>query len=452
MKIIVVGCGKIGTALVEVLAGEGYDIVAVDDNAAVVSQIGNIYDVMCLCGNGTDCDTLSEAGVKNAELVVATTASDELNMLTCFLARRMGAKHTIARIRNPEYSDKSLVFMRQQLNLSLALNPEMLAAREINNILKLPSAVNIETFSARNFEMVELQLKPDSVLDGMRLIDIRRKYSGNYLICVVQRGEEVYIPDGKFQLRGGDRIGLTAAPNEIQKLLRKLGLLQKQARNIMILGGSTTAFYLSKMLIAEGSDVKIVERDEQRCRIISSALPEVTVINGDGASQELLLEEGISSMDAFVALTGMDEENILISYFAYTQSVSKVIAKINRQELASMASRLGMECIISPRNITANVVSRYARAISNSMGSGIETLYRLMDGETEALEFNVQAGLACIGKPLKELTLKPGILIAGILRGRKPIIPNGDDMMAEGDKVVVIAARQRLNDLSDILQ
>ncbi len=452
MKIVVVGCGKIGAAIVEGLSAEGYDVVAVDDDDAVLAQISNIYDVMCLCGNGADCDTLAEAGVKNAELVVATTGSDELNMLICFLARSMGALHTIARIRKPEYNDRNLTFMKQQLNLSLALNPERLAAREMCNILRFPSAVNVETFSARNFEMVELRLKQDTVLDGMTLAEVRRKYEGNYLICAVQRADKAYIPDGSFVLRGGDRIGLTAAPNEAAKLLKKLGLLQKQARSVMILGGSKTAVYLARLLIAGGCDAKIVEMDAERCTHISSAVPEATVINGDGASQELLLEEGLASMDAFVALTGMDEENILISCFASQQNVPKVITKVNRPEFAAMAERLGLECIISPKKITVNVATLYARAISNSEGSSIETLYRLMDGEIEALEFSVQPGFTGMGVPLKDLKLRPGVLIAGIIRGRKPIIPGGGDCIQEGDKVVVIAAKQHLGALEDILK
>ncbi|MFA6948672.1 MAG: Trk system potassium transporter TrkA [Eubacteriales bacterium] len=452
MKIIIVGCGKIGTTIIASLVAEGHDVVAVDDNPSAIAEISNIYDAMCVCGSGADCETLTEAGVDKVELFVAVTGSDELNMLSCFIAKRMGAKHTIARIRNPEYNDSSLGFMRAQLDLSDSINPEQLAAQELYNILKFPSAVNIETFSARNFEMVELRLKPDSQLNGMRLMDMRKKYQANFLVCAVARDEKIYIPDGKFELRSGDRIGLTAAPNEIQKLLKMLGILQKQARSVMILGASRTAYYLAKLLIAGGNTVKIIERDPKRCQEFCTSLPGAVMICGDGAQQELLLEEGIRSMDAFVALTGMDEENILISFFASSQNVSKVISKVNRGELASMAEKLGLDCIVSPKKIISDVLTRYARALQNSVGSNVETLYKLMDGKTEALEFNVQPDLKFLATPLRDMTFKPDILIAGIIRGRKTIIPSGEDVIMSGDKIVVLAAGQQLHDLSDIIR
>jgi trk system potassium uptake protein TrkA len=452
MKIIVVGCGKIGTTIISSLVSEGHDLVALDSDPAVIAGITNIYDVMGVCGNGADCEILKEAGIDKTELFVAVTGSDELNMLSCFLAKKMGAKHTIARIRNPEYNDSSLGFMKQQLGLSMAINPELLAAQELFNILKLPSAVKIETFSGRNFEMIEIRLKDDSALNGMKLSELRGRYKAKFLVCTVQRGDQVCIPDGNFELKSGDKIGLTASPAEIQKLLRAMGVLQKQARSVMILGGSRTAYYLAKMLSSIGNSVKIIEQDRQTCRELCDALPKAVIINGDGAQQELLLEEGIRSLDAFVALTGMDEENILISIFAASQNVSKVISKVNRDELASMAEKLGLDCIVSPKKIISDILVRYARALQNSLGSNVETLYNLMDGRAEALEFNVRSDSRLTHIPLKELRLKPNVLIAGIIRDRKTIIPAGEDMILPGDKVVVLAAGQRLQDLSDILK
>ena len=451
MKIIIVGCGKIGITILSSLVSEGHDIVAIDANAATISEITNIYDVMGVCGNGVDSDILEEAAVAKAELFVAVTGSDELNMLSCFLAKKLGAKNTIARIRNPEYNDRSLAFMRQQLELSMSINPELLAAHELFNILKFPSAVKIETFSHRNLEMIEMRLKPDSALDGIKLHELKEKYRTKVLVCCVQREDEVYIPDGSFVLRSGDKIGLTASPAEIQKLLRAMGELQKQAKNVMLLGGSRTALYLADMLTGIGSNVKIIERDEKTCTELCEALPKAVIINGDGAQQELLLEEGLPSLDAFVSLTGMDEENILISIFAASQKVPKVISKVNRDELASMAVRLGLDCIVSPQKIIADVLVQYARALQNSLGSNVETLYKLMDGKAEALEFNVRSDFRQINVPLKELKFKSNILIAGIIRYRKTIIPAGDDVILPGDRVIVIAANQRLSDLSDIL-
>ena len=451
MKIVVVGCGKIGSDIIARLVKEGHDIVAVDRNQTFVNNITNIYDVMGLCGNGADSDILKEAGVETAELFVAVTGSDELNMLSCFLARKLGAKNTIARIRDHEYNDQSLGFLKENLELSMAINPELLTAKELFNILKFPSAVKIETFSRGNLEMIEFRLKPDSVLDGMTLMEMRDKHKAKVLVCYVQRDDEIFIPDGNFALKSGDRIGLTASQNELEKFFRSLGTFKKRAKNVMIMGGSRTALYLAEMLTRIGSSVKIIEINADVCEQLSDALPEAVIIHGDGAQQELLLEEGIDSLDAFVALTGMDEENILISIFAASKNVPNVISKVNRDALDRMAQNLGLDCIVSPHKIIANVAMSFARALQNSLGSNIETLYQLADGKAEALEFNVKSDSKVINIPLKALQLKQSILIAGILRGQKTIIPAGDDMILEGDNVIIIAAEHRLQDLDGIL-
>ncbi len=452
MNIIVMGCGKIGTTIVESLIAEGHDVTAIDKNPDVITEITNVYDTMGVCGNGADCDNLSDAGIENADLFVAVSASDELNMLSCFIAKKMGAKHTICRVRNPEYNEKELNFMRQHLEISMAINPEALAGKALYNLLKLPSAVKVDTFSGKNFEMVELRLKDDSKLAGLSLIELRKKYKANYLVCVVQRGDEVFIPDGSFVLAAGDKIGVTAPVMELQKLMKEAGIQQKQARNVMIMGASRTAYYLSKLLLGSGNSVKIIERDKDRAAHVSDILPEAVVLHGNGAEQELLLEEGIRSTDAFVALTGMDELNILISCYANSQNVPKVISKVNRQELADMASKLGLETIVSPRKIIADILVRYARALENSLDSQMETLYKLMDGKVEALEFNVLPDSKLIDIPLRDLRLKEGILIAGIIRGRKSIIPSGNDMILAGDRVIIIAAGRRIQNLSDTIK
>ncbi len=451
MNITIVGCGKIGRSMVEILTAEGHDVLVIDNDPTVLNKTTDIYDVMGVCGNAVDCDTLTEANVNNTDILVATTDSDEMNMLSCFLAKKLGAKHTVARIRNPEYNDQSLGFLRQHLNLSISLNPEFLVAEEIANILQLPSAVKIERFSRRNIEMVEIILPQDCPLDGINLIKMREKYRANYLICTVQRDNKVFIPDGHFVLKQGDRIGLVATHSEIAKLLGWLGLLRKQAKSVMILGGGKTSYYLAKKLINLGVDVKIIEERIERCEFLASELPEAVIIHGDGAQQELLLEEGISSMDAFVCLTGMDEENIMLSIYASMQNVPKVVAKINREELLTMAEKLGVETIVSPAALTTNIIVRYARALENTKGSNVETLYKLMDGKAEALEFNVKSDSSVIGIPFKNIKLKPNVLIAGITRGRSTIIPSGNDMIMSGDRVIVISAEQRLHDLDDIL-
>lgn len=452
MKIIIGGCGKIGQTLLSALTAEGHDVVAMDNDPAVIAQITNIYDVMGVCGNAADCETLEDADIAETELFIAVTPSDEVNMLSCFLAKRMGAQYTIARIRNPEYNDGSLGFMKQELGLSMAINPEQLAAKELFDLLKMPSAVKIETFAGRAFELIELRLKDDSPLDGMMLKDLREKYKTKVLICVVQRGEEVHIPSGNFVLKSGDRIGLTAVPYEMEKFLSTIGMLKKQARNIMLLGGSRTAWYLAKMLEETDSSVKIIDKSEKVCEELSETLRDATIIHGDGSEHELLLEEGLRSADAFVSLTGMDEENILISLYASQQKVPTVISKVNRNELVTMADHLGIDSIVSPKKVVSDVLLQYARALDNSRGSNVETLYKLMDDQAEALEFGVGTDSRLTNIPLRDLALKPGILIAGILRGRQTIVPGGNDCIRPGDKVVVIAANQRLADLSDIIK
>ncbi len=454
MKIIIVGCGKIGETLLQNLEAEGHDITVVDRNQKVINEVSNIYDVMCVCGNGVDNDTLSEAEVSKADLLISVTDSDEINMLICFIAKKMGASYTVARVRNPEFNDKRMGQVKQYLDLSLTINPEFLAALEIFNILKLPAAINIETFSRRNFSMIELVLKEGTHLDGMSLIELRKKYNLNFLISVVKRGDEVYIPDGNFVLKTGDHICLTANFVEIQKLLKVLGLAKKQSKSVMILGASTTSYYLAKMLLRSGSDVTIIDKDINRCNKFAEILPGAVIINGDGAEQDVLLEEGITSVDAFASLTGIDEENILISFFAQSQNVPRVIAKVNRNELASMAEKLGLDSIVSPKKAVSNVITSYARALQNTLGSNVETMYKLMDGSVEALEFNVQSDFKGQHIALKDIKLKKDVLIAGIIRKRKAFVPTGDDEIVAGDKIIVIAKSDvhRMNDLSDILR
>ena len=452
MNIIVNGCGKIGKTILASLVAEGHNVVAIDNNVDVITEITNIYDVMGVCGNGTDSDILLEAGVKNTELMISMTGSDELNMLSCYLAKKLGAQYTIARIRNPEYNDKGLNFMREQLDLSLTLNPELLASVELYNILKLPSAAKVETFSAKKFEMVEIKLKPDSPLDSIKIMDLRNKFKAKFLISAVGRGEEVYIPDGNFVLKSGDRICISATSSEIMRFLKELGTQQSPAKKIMILGGGKLAFYLAKKLCEGSNNITIIEKSHDVCEKLCEALPKATIVNADGTDQEVLLEEGLLSVDAVVSLTGMDEQNILMSAFAQTKGVPKVITKINRESLIPMAESWGLDTIISPKTTVSNVVVQYARALENSQDSSMETLYKIMDDKVEVLEFIVKDDFAKCNTAFKELSLKPNTLVAGIIRNRKIIIPSGDDMFIPRDKVIILAANQRINKLSDILR
>lgn len=454
MNIIIAGVGKIGLAVISVLVKEGHNVTVIDKSRDIITEVTNIYDVMGVCGNCADCETLEEAGIDKAEIFIAFTDSDEMNMLSCFLAKKMGAKHTVARIRNPEYNDRSLGFMRQQLDLSMSVNPELLVAQELYNILKIPSAFKVEYFARRSLEMIEMKLKSDSPLCGKKLSKLREKQNVEFLIGAVLRDGRVIIPDGSFELSAGDIISVAATPGDMHKLLKSFGITTRQAKSVMLLGGSKTAYYLSKMLLSSGNEVKIIEKDTRRCEELSDVIPKAVLINGDGSQQELLLEEGLRSLDAFVALTGMDEENILMSIFASNQNVPKVISKVNRAEMAKMAEKLGLDCIVSTKSITSDIILRYTRALENSLGSSsIEALYKIMGGKVEALEFKVKEDAKLIGVPIKDLKIKPGILIAGITRvSRKTIIPSGDDCIMQDDRVIILSAESRIAKLSDILR
>lgn len=452
MNIVIVGCGNIGRAILSSLLGEGHNITAVDKDSELVKQISDIYDVLCVTGSGTDYDTLGEAGVEHADLVVTCTSSDELNMISCLIAGKMGAKHTIARIRNAEYRGQSLNFLQQCLELSTSFNPDYIAAEELHNVLQFPSVDKIEYFSRRSFEIIQLRLREDSPFCGINLSDLRRIHKAKFLICAVERDGTVTIPRGDFILQAGDRIELTAARTETQRLLRTMGILQKQARNVMILGASHIGFYVAHQLKESGTKVKLIDRDHDRCEQVREKLEGCSVICGDGTQQELLLQEGLRSMDAFCALTDMDEENILLAYYAASQGVPKVITKINRPELMAIAAKLGLDTIVSSRTASSNVVTRYARALQNSMGSNMESLYRLLDDKAEALEFHVEDDFPQLGKPLKDMNLKNNVLVAGISRGRRSLIPSGDDVILSGDRVVVFAAGTHIDKLSDILR
>lgn len=452
MKIIINGCGKIGKVILASLVAEGHDVVAIDKDPQVLDDITNVYDVMGVCGNGTDSDILLEAGVDSVDLLVAVTGSDEFNMLSCFLAKKLGAKNTIARIRNPEYNDKSLTFMREQMDISLTINPEQFAAVELFNILKLPSAAKVELFGSKKFQIIEIKLKSDSKLDGLKIMDIRNKFKARFLISAVCRGEEAYIPDGNFVLKSGDRICISATTSEIVRLMKEIGIQQQPAKKIMILGGGKLAFYLAKKLSEGNNSVTIIEKKPEVCEVLCEALPKVTVVNADGTDQEVLLEEGLLSVDAFVSLTGMDEQNILMSAYAQTKGVPKVITKVNRSALMPLAESWGLDTIISPKMTISDILVRYARALEDSQGSSVETLYKLMDDKVEALEFIVKDTFSKCEIPFKELTLKPNTLVAAIIRNRKTITPTGDDMFMAGDRVIIVAANQRINTLSDILR
>lgn len=451
MKVMISGCGRIGTAILESLIKERHQIVVVDTNAKVIQSITDKYDVLGIVGNGASYQTLLTAGADKIDLFISVTASDEFNMLSCFVAKKMGAKNTVARIRNSEYNNDSFEFVKKELGINVIINPELLTAQTIFNILDLPSATNVETFSASSTEMIELTVNDNSKIIGVPLYELRKKHKQNFLVCLVQRENEVYIPNGSFTIQAGDKIGLFAPKSQTRKLLSEFGLEFKPIKSVMIVGASKTAYYLSKLLASAKLSVKVVDINLNKCQNFSEEIEGISVVLGDGTSQDLLNEEGIAKTDAFVALTGKDEQNVLMSIYSKNKNVKKVITKITRDEIFDISNDLGLETVITSKSLVANVLVRYARALENSASGKIETLYSLFSGVAEASEFEVFEDFKYIKIPLKDLKISNSTLIAGIIRGSQIIIPGGEDVILPGDKVIVITAGKSLLELDDII-
>lgn len=453
MKIIIVGVGKVGLALTKHLSREN-KVTIIDQNPQLVDNIINIYDVMGVCGNGASYDVQKEAEADKADLLIATASSDEINILTCLVAKKLGIPHTIARIRNPEY-EKQLRFMREELGLSMSINPEKATAREIARVLRFPAAMKLESFSKGRLELVEYRLPENSALHGMQLSDLYRNIRVRVLICAVSRRDETYIPSGDFVLQAGDKIYLTAAPHELEHFFRHLGVFRGRASSVMIVGASKLCYYLASQLIDMGMSVKIVDQNRQRCVEIEERLPKALVIVGDGTDSELLQEEGIGQIDAFVAITGLDEANILMSMSAARQSRDcKVVAKINRRSLMELVSTEGMiDSVVSTGAVTTELILKYIRSMKNATGSQVKTLHRIVDEKVEALEFGIKENYPFVGVPLRDLRIKSGILVAGIVRrSGRIVIPTGDDVINQGDDVIVVATDTGIQDIWDIFQ
>lgn len=454
MRIVVVGLGKVGRALTAQLVAEEHDLVVIDQNQEIIDNIVNIYDVRGVAGNGGCYGVQKEAFEGGADLLIATTSSDEINILSCLVAKKIGTRHTIARIRNPEYT-KQLRFMRGELGLSMVINPEQATAREIARVLRFPSAIKREQFCRQRFELVEYRIGADNPLVGMPLADLYRNIRVKILICAVARGQDTIIPSGSFELQAGDKIYLTASPRDLETFFRKLHLFKERANNIMIVGAGRMTYYLVRELQDVQKRVTVIDNNYARCQDMSEKFPGVLVIHGDGADSELLSEERINEMDAFVALTGMDETNIILAMYASQFNSCKVVAKINRPSFADLAAANNLvDSVVSTAAVTSEAITRYVRAMQNSIDSdNIKTLHRLVGGRVEALEFNVGPGLPFLGKPLKELQLKDGLLIVGIVRRNgQTVIPSGDDMLSEGDDVVVVTTDTTLHALRDIVK
>ena len=454
MRIVVVGAGKVGRVLTEQLAAEKHDIVVIDQDTDLIESLVNIYDVRGVAGNGGCYDVQKDAFEDGADLLIATTSSDETNILACLVAKKLGTPHTIARIRNPEY-EKQLHFMREELGLSMVVNPEKATAREIARVLRFPSAIKREQFCRQRFELVEYRINEGNPLEGLQLSDLYRNIRVKILICAVARGQQTIIPTGATVLQKGDKIYLTASARELESFFRKLNIFKARANNIMIVGASRIAYYLVKELQDIQKRMTVIDSNAARCQAMSEKFPGVLVIHGDGADSELLSEERISEMDAFVPLTGLDETNIILAMYANQFPNCKVVAKINRPSFADLANQKGLvDSVVSTAAVTSETIARYVRAMQNSFDSdNIKTLHRLVGGRVEALEFNVGPGLPFIGVPLKDLNLREGMLVAGIVRQNgAPVIPSGADALQEGDDVVIVTTDTTLHALRDIVK
>ena len=451
MKIVIIGDGKVGYKLAKQLSEENYDIVMIDSNAKKLKEAMNKLDIFCITGDGVSVEVQKEADVPNADLLIACASTDELNMLSCLIARRLGAKHTIARVRNPIYYQQ-IDLLKEDLRLSMAVNPELTVAGEISRVLIFPEVSKMETFMKGRVELVEFTLGENHAVVGKTLAEIYKAYKIKILVCAVQRGEEVLIPDGDCVLKPGDKLHIAASHNEIEDFFRKIGNRKNKVKKVMICGGGHVGYYLAKQLCALGMQVKIIEMNLARCETLLELLPDgVTVINGDGTDHELLDEEGLEDTDAFVSLTGMDEENIITALYAKTKGVGKIVAKVNEDSRAQMVEELGLTSMVSTKSATADAILGYVRARQNSFASAnVETMYRLVDGRVEALEFIVKQDTDYTGIPLKDLRIKANNLIACIGRKRKIIIPHGKDCILPGDSVIIVTKDKRIQDIKDI--
>ena len=443
MKIIIVGFGKVGSTLTEQLYSEGHDVVVVDLLEKKLETAVSDYDVMTVQGNGASYNVQLEAGVEEADLLIAVTASDELNLLCCLIARKAGQCHTIARVRNSMYN-KEINFIKEQLGISMIINPELATAREIAKLLRFPSAIQIDTFARGRAELLKFKLRPEFGLDGLRVMDIMEKLNCDVLVCGIERKEEVTIPNGNFVLRDHDNVSIMATPQNASKFFSKIGVNTHRVKDTLIIGGGKITYYLAHQLLDMGIRVKVIENDKDRCLQLSNLLPKANILYGDGTDETLLLSEGLHNTQSVVSLTNFDEENLLISLFAMKHSNAKIIAKVNRITFNDIINELDIGSVVYPKYLTANYILKYVRATQNAQGSNVETLYKILDKRAEALEFCIRENSPVVGVPLMELNLKDNLLLCCINHKGKIIIPRGQDSIQVGDTVMVVTTNTGL--------
>ena len=451
MKIIIIGLGSIGRSILKNLSGEGHTITIIDENKDLIENLIEKYDVSGVVGNGACMDIQQEAGAEDTDLVIALTRNDELNIFACLVSKRLGVHNTVARVRNPDYR-KQIGQMQDDLGISMVVNPERETANEIFNLINLPSVASMEHFAQGKVLLVEVIAKDGCALIGESLISLGQKLRSKVLVCAVQRGDEVIIPAGNFVIQHGDRIHFTADAKMLGSFLEEVNLVKSPLKNVMIVGGGKIGYYLADALSQKKYTVKLIEENPAKAEDLADSLPKVIVSCGNGTQHDLLIEEGIEAMDAFVALTDVDEENMIVSMFANKKNVRKAITQIENDDLFGMLDELGIDNTISPKQVVASRIISYARALSNSIGSNVQTLYQLVNNRVEALEFAARKPERIYGKPLKDLSIKKNCLIACIIRNNEVMIPNGNSAIQLGDNVVVVTTQRNLDDLADVFE
>ena len=451
LKIIIVGCGKVGANLVDQLSKEGHDITVIDKKAEKIQDITNTYDVMGLVGNGASYSTQMEAGIEETDLIIAVTDSDELNLLCCTVAKRVGKCAAIARVRTPDYSEET-GYLREQLGLALIINPELEAAREVARILYLPTALEVNSLAHGQAELVKFKVPEGNLLNGLSLAYLGKNITNDILICAVERNGEVYMPNGDFVLHSGDVVSFVSERHIARDFLKQIGLATRQVKDTMIIGASKAAYYLAKELLNMGISVKIIEKEKENCESLSVKLPKAIIINGDGTDPDILKEEGIETVQSFIPLTGIDEENIMLTLYAKQVSKAKVVTKINRVNYKQVINNLDLGSLVYPKYITSEAIIAYVRAKKNSMGSNIETLYHMFDSRVEAIEFIVEENSKVSGVPIKDLKLKKDVLISFINHNGHIIIPTGNDEIEDGDTVMIVTKNTGFTGIDDIVR
>ncbi|MDD3706146.1 MAG: Trk system potassium transporter TrkA [Clostridiaceae bacterium] len=443
MKIIIIGAGKVGYNLAENLSKNNHDVIIIDKNYDVLSKAEENLEVLCIKGSGVSANVLMEAGISTADLLIAVTNSDEVNMVCCLTGKKLGVKHTAARIRDHEYAHE-LLLLKEELGLDLIINPEQAAADEIANMLNFSSAINVENFAKGRVKMIEIKVTADMPMVGIRLKDIGIKFESSILIGVVIRNEEVIVPNGNFIINEDDSIYLIGQPSHLYNFCKMFGKVPQKIKNVMIVGGGRIAVYLSRILVEIGMKVKVIEIDREKCIQLSELIPEALIINGDGTDEELLRSENIDDMDAFIAMTGMDEENMMASLLAKQNGAKKVIAKVSRLNYMSIIKNLGIDNLISPKQITSNQILKYVR------GNSVESLYRIVEGQAEITELIAESGSRILNIKLKKLRLPKETIIATIVRKNEVVIPHGNDIIKEGDRVIVISKNKNISSLDEV--